>query len=253
MNADGSFDTSFNTGTGASTIIRAVALQPDSKILVAGLFTVFNNQVVPRIVRLNSNGSIDPTFTSAISFNGQINDVVVQPDGKILVGGQFYEFNGDDKLSFVRLQNSAATPRRAPFDFDDDNKTDVSIFRSAPGEWWYLRSSDGGNRAFAFGNSADKIAPADYTGDGKTDIAFWRPATGEWFVLRSENLNYYAAPFGISTDIPVPGDYDGDGRSDFAVFRPSEANWYLQRSTVGFVAVQFGLSSDKPVPNAFIP
>jgi hypothetical protein len=36
-----------------------------------------------------------------------------------------------------------------PFDFDGDDKTDVSIFRPGPGEWRYLRSSDGGNNAFS--------------------------------------------------------------------------------------------------------
>ncbi|HMS42050.1 MAG TPA: PPC domain-containing protein, partial [Pyrinomonadaceae bacterium] len=45
----------------------------------------------------------------------------------------------------------------APFDFDGDAKTDVSIFRPSGGEWWYLRSSDGGNRAFQFGQSTDKL------------------------------------------------------------------------------------------------
>ena len=36
---------------------------------------------------------------------------------------------------------STNTIRRAPFDFDGDMKTDISIFRPAPAEWWYLRSS----------------------------------------------------------------------------------------------------------------
>jgi hypothetical protein len=81
---------------------------------------------------------------------------------------------------------NAAAGRRF-IDFDGDARTDISIFRPGPGEWWYLRSSDGGDRALQFGNSTDKLAPADFTGDGKTDIAFWRPSTGEWFVLRSED------------------------------------------------------------------
>ena len=41
-------------------------------------------------------------------------------------------------------------PRRSPFDFDGDGKTDVSIFRPAVGEWWYLKSSTGGNGALQF-------------------------------------------------------------------------------------------------------
>ncbi|NNE67444.1 MAG: hypothetical protein HKN33_12830, partial [Pyrinomonadaceae bacterium] len=44
------------------------------------------------------------------------------------------------------------------FDYDGDSKTDVSIFRPGPGEWWYRRSSDGGNFAAQFGSGTDTIA-----------------------------------------------------------------------------------------------
>jgi len=140
-------------------------------------------------------------------------------------------------------------------DYDGDGKSDIAIYRSnAPNgaEWWIQRSSN--NQVFAaqFGASTDKAVAADYTGDGKADIATWRPSTGEWFVLRSENQSYYSFPFGINGDIPAPGDYDGDGKTDAAVFRPSNAVWYLQRTTSGFIGVQFGLGTDSPIPNAFV-
>ncbi len=133
-----------------------------------------------------------------------------------------------------------------PFDFDGDSKTDISIFRPAPGEWWYFRSSDGSNRAFQFGQSTDKIVPADYTGDGKTDVAFWRPSTGEWFILRSEDGSFYSFPFGASGDIPAPGDYDGDGKADPAIFRPSTLTWYILKSTGGTQITTFGATGDLP-------
>ncbi len=139
------------------------------------------------------------------------------------------------------------TRQKAPFDFDGDGKTDLSIFRHDPGEWWYLRSSDGGNRAFQFGNAYDRIAPADYTGDGKTDIAFFRRSNSSWFILRSEDNSFYSFPFGASEDIPAPADYDGDGRADAAVFRPSNSTWYISRSSGGTTIQQFGLSDDIPV------
>jgi hypothetical protein len=46
-------------------------------------------------------------------------------------------------------------------------------------------------------------------------------------------------------------DFDGDGKTDLSVFRPSEGNWYLNRSTAGFVAVNWGLSTDIPAPGDF--
>lgn len=132
-------------------------------------------------------------------------------------------------------------------DFDGDSKTDLSIFRPAPGEWWYNRSSDGGNYAAQFGNSSDKTVPADFTGDGKTDIAFWRAATGEWFILRSENQTFFAFPFGTNGDIPAPDDFDGDGRADATVYRPSNNTWFISRSSGGTDIVGFGTTGDKPV------
>jgi CubicO group peptidase (beta-lactamase class C family) len=144
------------------------------------------------------------------------------------------------------LGTTSQTTRR--FDFDGDGKTDISIYRPTVGEWWYLRSSDGGNRAFQFGSSNDKLVPVDYTGDGKTDIAVWRPSTGEWFILRSEDESYYSFPFGTSGDIPAPADFDADGKADAAVFRPSDSTWYIRRSSDGGATIQaFGQNGDVPV------
>ncbi|MBK8148370.1 MAG: VCBS repeat-containing protein [Acidobacteria bacterium] len=132
-------------------------------------------------------------------------------------------------------------------DFDGDGKTDVSIVRPGVAEWWYLRSSDGVNRAFQFGSATDTMAPADFTGDGKTDIAVFRPGTGEWYVMRSEDASFYSFPFGASGDIPAPGDFDADGKADAAVFRPSNATWYVQRSSDnGTTIQQFGANGDVP-------
>jgi hypothetical protein len=143
--------------------------------------------------------------------------------------------------------NAAPTSVRAPFDFDGDDKSDLSIFRPSVGEWWYLRSSNGTNSAATLGSASDKIVPADFTGDQKTDIAFWRPSTGEWFILRSEDYSFFAFPFGASGDIPVPADFDGDNKADAAVYRPSNTTWYIQKSTGGTDFTVFGAIGDKPV------
>ena len=89
--------------------------------------------------------------------------------------------SGDYIYTTVRSGSSIASP----FDFDGDAKTDVSIFRPGPGEWWVLRSSDGGNFATQFGSGTDVIVPVDFTGDGKTDIAIWRPSNGNWLDRKS--------------------------------------------------------------------
>ncbi len=151
------------------------------------------------------------------------------------------------------LQFGAAGDKPVVADYDGDGKADLAIFRPSVGEWWYLRSSDGANRAFQFGNASDKPVPGDFTGDGRADIAFWRASDGFWYILRSEDESFYSFPFGLNGDIPAPGDFDGDGKFDPTVFRPSTATWYSNRSTAGQLAVGFGISTDRPVPGAFIP
>lgn len=46
-------------------------------------------------------------------------------------------------------------------------------------------------------------------------------------------------------------DFDADGKADPSVFRGSNGFWYINRSTAGFTAAQWGLSTDKLVPADF--
>ena len=149
------------------------------------------------------------------------------------------------------LQFGAGSDRPVPADYDGDGRVDIAIYRPTNGQWWMNRSTSG-VIAVTFGVGSDKQVQGDYTGDGKSDVAFWQPSTGTWFVLRSEDFSYFAFPFGAPGDVPAPGDYDGDGKHDGAVFRPSAATWFLQRSTAGTISQPFGVSTDRPIPNAFV-
>ena len=46
-------------------------------------------------------------------------------------------------------------------------------------------------------------------------------------------------------------DFDGDGKSDISVFRPSDGYWYISKSSGGFSALQWGISTDHPVPGDY--
>lgn len=97
LNADGSLDNTFSPGSGPNNIVEAVAIQADGKIIAGGVFGTFNGVSTGKIVRLNSNGSLDNTFTTATS--GDILRIVIQPDGKILASGNsFYRLESDGSL-----------------------------------------------------------------------------------------------------------------------------------------------------------
>jgi len=85
LNPDGSRDHSFDAGTGFDGNIRALALQPDGKLLVAGSFTTFRGNPVSEIVRLNPNGSLDETFEAELPETTYAGEIALQPDGKVLV------------------------------------------------------------------------------------------------------------------------------------------------------------------------
>jgi uncharacterized delta-60 repeat protein len=111
LNTDGSIDNTFNTGTGANSMIMEFALQSDNKIIVAGFFTSFNGTVLKGIARLNANGSIDNTFTPpAIEFLSGTSSttrmgLAIQSDGKILMGSLHTHVNGVAKPYLVRLNS----------------------------------------------------------------------------------------------------------------------------------------------------
>jgi uncharacterized delta-60 repeat protein len=104
INADGTHDLSFNPGTGANGWVHSIILQPDGKIIVSGAFSVFNGSPKNGIVRLNSDGSIDPTFTPG-SGGGTVYATALQADGKILIGGSFIQYNGTTINRIARLNS----------------------------------------------------------------------------------------------------------------------------------------------------
>jgi len=91
LNADGSVDTTFATGTGANGMVYCVARQADGKYLIGGDFTTFNGNTRRHLTRLNADGSLDSTFyayssTTYYPYYG-VRNVAVQADGKIFISG----------------------------------------------------------------------------------------------------------------------------------------------------------------------
>ncbi len=112
INSDGSLDTSFIPPVFGNGEVRTLALQADGKVLVGGTFTSIASVTRNRLIRLNTNGTLDTDFSTAIgtAANGNVNSIVVEPDGNILVAGSITTWNGNSTLNsgIVRLSPAGA-------------------------------------------------------------------------------------------------------------------------------------------------
>ena len=120
INDNGTIDSSFTIGTGFNKVgsfpqntltspIYTIKLQSDGKILVGGEFTQYNGFSNYGIIRLNSDGTRDTSFTSY--FNGlvsayEIKSIQIQPDDKILVAGTFKSYSGVTRQSILKLNSN---------------------------------------------------------------------------------------------------------------------------------------------------
>ena len=109
LNSDGSLDPSFKFTIPASHKIPKLVLQPDGKILIEEY--TLNTFASMQLRRLNSDGSIEPSFhTTNISLTDQLdyydhraNNITLQADGEILVGGYFRSYDNTIANDLVRL------------------------------------------------------------------------------------------------------------------------------------------------------
>lgn len=108
INSDGTIDTGYDTGVGANNYIVNAALQTNGKVVMVGAFTQFNGVTSTRIVRLNTDGTIDNSFDSGTGLDSVGRVVTIQPNGKIIIGGDFTSFDGSDKQRIARINDDGS-------------------------------------------------------------------------------------------------------------------------------------------------
>lgn len=114
LNSDGSNDPSFHVYTpGTFSKIRNLTIRNDGKIYLAGKGTFFSG--TQYLVRLNADGYYDNTFSTNSfylnfppdSTSNGVYALLVQPDGKLLVGGNFSSYGGQPVAGIMRLNDDA--------------------------------------------------------------------------------------------------------------------------------------------------
>ncbi|WMN11600.1 cadherin domain-containing protein [Marivirga salinae] len=133
LNTDGTIDESFDAGKGPNQRVHSMAIQADGKILLGGEFSEVNGSIERGLVRLNSNGQIDPSFSTHLSRVYSSDGVFkfhIQADGKIIIGGGFRSINGTDRNHFARLNPDGSLD--ASFNANDDIPGRVRAMKVLP-------------------------------------------------------------------------------------------------------------------------
>ena len=119
LNPSGQIDSNWNyvgqeDDGGFNGIVKAIAIQSDEKVIIGGNFTTYTTldpldpatYTSARIIRLNADGTYDQSFAIGDGFNDQVTTIAIQPDGKILVGGYFSDYDGTRVNAITRLNSN---------------------------------------------------------------------------------------------------------------------------------------------------
>ena len=102
LNADGSFDASFELAPGGRPLVSVT--QADGRIVIGGSFTSVAGISRNYVARLNADGSLDPAYNP--DCNGRVYAMAVQADGKVIIGGAFTTVGGERREHLARLNPS---------------------------------------------------------------------------------------------------------------------------------------------------
>jgi len=198
LSGSGQPDSSFD-GDGQRTLsegdtARAVVVQPDGKIVMAGTGK-FSNQFDMRIQRLNADGSDD--WMRAVNFGGfeTAVDVALQPDGKIVVVGNVPGTPQGD-WAVVRLTSAGQLDATfAPGGVDGDGKRTIDHGGEEeagglvvqPDGKILIAGIGNGSHDFAFHRmNSDGSNDTSFDGDGAIGIDFGDVATLEDLALQPD-------------------------------------------------------------------
>ncbi|TSA16135.1 MAG: hypothetical protein D4R74_05105 [Betaproteobacteria bacterium] len=173
LTSSGAVDSAFSAGTGAelrslpgrNPRITHVAVDANGKYWVSGMFDTFGGQSAAGLVRLNSNGSVDSTFSTTLVYSSYVGGgtrVLFDATGRPMVLGTFKPgANGfpdaihrliqsqplDLVASWNLVGNGSSTPLNVATTFGDPSKV-VTVWKwSAANSNWAFYSptlTDGG-------------------------------------------------------------------------------------------------------------
>ena len=127
LNSDGQLDPSFSCGTGVDRGISDLILQFDNKILIGGSFTTYNGISANHIARLLPNGELDHSFKSGGGADNTVLSIALQPNGKLLVGGELTAYDGNTVNKLVRLNKNGTIDNTFHFSDSVENVENIVV------------------------------------------------------------------------------------------------------------------------------
>jgi uncharacterized delta-60 repeat protein len=204
---NGAIDKNFNPE--ANGPVYSLALQADGRIIVAGQFTRLGGESRNSIGRLNSDGSVDLSFQPTLSDTSGLNVdcVVVQPDGKTLVGGSFDTMGGLPRQQLARLQSTDLVSTTLRFD-----GSTIAWTRGGPAPeltWTVFDGSTNGSDWFPLG-SGDRVPggwrirnvslPIRASIKARGNVQGGSENGSTWFVEEAATVNPLTAPIIFARD-----------------------------------------------------
>ena len=111
LNPDGSADSAFTSPFPLpvlNTRIYTIGLETNGRLVVGGLFTNVSGTFRTNIARLQADGSLDKSFDAGAGPAGLVRIVALQPDGRIILGGEFTTVNQTNRNRIARLNSDGS-------------------------------------------------------------------------------------------------------------------------------------------------
>jgi uncharacterized delta-60 repeat protein len=240
LNTDGTMDPTFNIGSGTlcgsqAAQIRQIAIQPDGKVICVGDFITFNCNARSKIVRLNTDGSVDNTFNPGTGANGNINTLFIQNDGKILIGGIFTSYNGVLKKALARLNPDGS------LDTSFNLGVGIAFTFGSPEVWSINLESDskiliGGNFTSFDGWSITSIARLNINGSIDTSFNVGSGASGTVASINILNDNKLIISGNFQNFNGTPKSrivkLNSDGSTDSTFISPNSINGVIYTTSI---------------------
>jgi hypothetical protein len=109
LTSTGALSKAYGLNVFNSTVLTiAPAADGSGDVYVGGTFTTYKGTASNRIIRLNSDGTVDTAFAVGTGFDSEVNSLVPATDGSgdVYVGGKFTSYNGTASSGIIRLNSN---------------------------------------------------------------------------------------------------------------------------------------------------